>query len=218
MTEATTALIQVAPDQDTRIQALFNESLDLQRYAEARIILIDDDLKSATDDLAIIAGLRKSIEEKRKEYTSPIREHLDVINEAFKAFTLPLIEADTINRDKVKAYRVEQERIIQEAQDIEAKKMELAKREMELKGEISVDLSPVPAPPPLPNQVRTDLGSTSVVKNRKYRVVDFALLPDQYKIENSVLLGRVVKSGIPEIPGVEIYTEDSLRVTATKVR
>jgi len=52
------------------------------------------------------------------------------------------------------------------------------------------------------------------MKIRKYRVINFAELPDQYKIENSALLNKVVKAGIHEIPGVEIYLEDTLRTTS----
>jgi len=67
--------------------------------------------------------------------------------------------------------------------------------------------------PEAPKRIHTDMGSSGTMKIRKYRVVSFAELPDQYKIENSALLNKVVKAGIPSIPGVEIYLEDTLRVS-----
>ncbi len=208
-----TALISIAPEVDEKVISLYNEGIKLKEYAEKRVITGDAELRDATDDLSIIAKVKKAIEGKRKEYVDPIRFYLDSVNQFFKDFTSPLTDADTINRSKIKDYRAEIDRQIKEAAAIEAEKMELARREAALNnGEITVDLNPVPAPLPAPRKVSTNLGSTSTFMVRKYRVVDFSKLPDQYKIENSALLNRVVKAGIPEIPGVEIYEEEAIRV------
>jgi hypothetical protein len=123
------AMIKVNPAGEVAIQGLYNEALILKEYAVARVILIDADLKPATEDLSIIGGLRKAIEEKRSEYVKPIRTHLDTINEAFKKFTAPLVEADAVNRDKMKAYKAEIDRKRREAEEIEAEKYKLAQRE-----------------------------------------------------------------------------------------
>jgi hypothetical protein len=50
------------------------------------------------------------------------------------------------------------------------------------------------------------------MKIRKYKIVDFAKLPDEYKLENAVLLNKVTKAGVPTIAGVEFYYEDVLTV------
>ena len=93
-------------------------------------------------------------------------------------------------------------------------RLEAAKRDAALhNGELTESVNLVEVIPPTPTTIRTDLGSTGHMTIKKYRVINFAELPDQYKIENSVLLNKVVKAGIPSIPGVEIYTEDILRVS-----
>ena len=83
--ELTTALVKVRPQADEAVIALHEQSLKLEQYATALVITSDNDIKSATNDLSIISGLKKAIEEKRKEYTQPINDHLKAVNEAFKA-------------------------------------------------------------------------------------------------------------------------------------
>lgn len=78
------ALIKVAPEQDTAIQALYNQGTELLKFAEARIITSDADLSPATDDLSIIAGLKKKLEEKKREYINPIQAHLTAFREALR--------------------------------------------------------------------------------------------------------------------------------------
>lgn len=210
--QTTTALIQVNPASELAIQGLYAEALKLKQYALARVILIDADLKPATDDLSIIAGLRKAIEEKRAEYIKPIRGHLDTINEVFKQFTAPLVEADTLNRDKVKAYRAEQERKRTEAEAIEKEKLELARREQALTGEVTIDLTPGPTIEVV-NKVHTELGTASGFKVRRWEVITFSLVPDEYKMIDAGKVTKLVKAGISSISGIRIWSEESLRVT-----
>lgn len=63
----TTAVIKIAPAEDTAIKALFEESQSILRYAESRVIIANEDLNLATEDLSLIANLKKAIEEKRNE-------------------------------------------------------------------------------------------------------------------------------------------------------
>lgn len=208
----TVAVIQINPSSDVAVQSLYTEALKLKEYAVARVILIDADLKPATEDLSIIAGLRKAIEEKRTEYIKPIRTHLDTVNEAFKQFTLPLVEAFTLNNDKVKAYLAEQKRKRTEAEAIERERFELARREIALKGETTVDLTPVAAPEVI-KKIQTELGTVGITTNWKFEVVDFSQVPDEYKLVDATKIGKVVRAGLRSIPGVRIYSEESLRTT-----
>lgn len=208
-------MIKTDPAGEVAIQSLYTEALRLKGYAVARVILIDADLKPATDDLSIIAGLRKAIEEKRAEYIKPIRGHLDAINQTFKQFTAPLVEADTFNRDKVKAYRGAQELKRAEAEAIEKAKLELARREMALTGETTVDLTPVPAVEVV-NKISTGLGTASGFKVRKWEVEDLSKVPLEYLMVDAAKITKLVKAGLGAIPGLRIWEEESLRVTPNK--
>jgi len=214
--ETSTALIRVNPSSDAVCVGLFEEARKLQRYAEERAIISDEAVRFATEDLSLIAKLKKAIEDKRKEYTAPIKQHLDLITEAFKTITEPLAEADRITRSKIMAYRQEQERKAREAEEINRLRMEAAQKEMELKGELTESVNLVEAPPAPPAHVRTDVGMLGTTKIWKFEVTDFSLLPDRFKMENATLIGKVVRAGEREIPGVRIWSEDSLRVTTVK--
>jgi hypothetical protein len=215
ITDSTTAIIKVGPEHDPAVLALAGEAKRLRDYAIARILASDADLKPATDDLAIIAKVRKLLTERKSDYLKPIKAHIDAVNAAFNSIMAPLEDADQITRKQVLAYNAAVGKRRQEAEEINRKKAELAKQEAQFNGtgEITIDTTPVDIPASITN-VKTDMGMTSTMKVRKYRVIDFAKLPDQYKIENSALLNKVVKAGIPEIPGVEIFVEETLRVEA----
>ncbi len=211
-----TAIINISPESDLVILSLLAHANALRDIAEARVIANDTDLESAVNDLSIIANVKKSLIAKKAEYYKPIKAHLDAITAMFGTLLTPIEDADRITRAKYTAYTDEQKRRAREAEEINRQKQELARREAELnEGIITVDTASVEVPMPV-NKVRTDMGTAQTIKVRKYRVINFALLPDQYKIENSALLNKVVKAGIPEIDGVEIYIDEGLRVSPTR--
>lgn len=218
--EPGTALIKVGVDLDESAQRLHREGLAALECAKRRVIQKKEDLELATNDLAIIKNLREALEDKKKDYVGPIRDHLDAVNEAFKQLLAPFVEADQITRDKVKEYRIEQQKKADEAAAIEAEKLNLARREAEYSGtgEISVELGTVEAPPPVPKTVRTDVGTSGGRVQWKWRMVDFALVPDEYKILNHSLLTSFARStkGQREIPGIEIYPDTVVTVRSKK--
>lgn len=216
MSEITsTAIIKVNPQGDEAVLALVAEGQKLKSYAESRVILADTDVASATDDLSLLAKLKKAIEDKRKEYTGPVNAHLKTINDAFKVLTAPFDDADRITRGKVMAYRAEVERKRKETEEINRLRMEAAQREAALnQGEIKESIQIVEAPAAPPEHVRTDTGTLGMQDHWTFEVTDFALLPDEYKMVDSTKLGKVVRAGLHNIPGVRIWNEPTLRVTA----
>jgi len=217
MTQSNETLISlIDPTSDIEVINYHQEALKLKDYAEKRVIASIEDIRFATDDLSIISKLKKVMEEKRKEYIKPLQEKVKEINGAYKTFMEPIEVADKVTRQKILAFNAEQERQRQEQEEINRLRIEAAQKEMELKGELTESVDLVEVVPEV-KRVSTDMGTSGVMKIRKYRVINFAELPDQYKIENSALLNKVVKAGIQEIPGVEIYSEDTLRVTARSI-
>jgi len=211
-----TALVHIQPGMDDRVIALYLEGGRLKEYADALVVRNSDDVKRATDDLSTIAGIKKAIEEKRQEYLRPLLDYQKEINVAFKDFTEPLTQADTIMRQKVHDYRAEQERIRLEQERINRLREEAARAEMELKGEIAEPVGLVEVAPVAPTRYQTDVGILGTAITWRWELVDFALLPDRFKVENATLIGKVVRAGEREIPGVRIYSEETIRVTARK--
>ena len=216
MQELNTALVKVRPQADVAIIALHEQALRLQQYAEALVIASDDNIKSATNDLSIISGLKKAIEEKRKEYTQPINDHLNAVNGAFKVFTEPLNQADQITRHKILDYRAEQERIRQEQKEINRLRLEAAQKEMALKGELTESVELVETQPEQPNHYRAEAGTLGRATIWKWELVDISQVPSEYMMLDSAKVGKVVRAGLRLIPGIRIYPEETLKITTKK--
>ena len=207
-----TAVVSINPDSDVEIQDHYEEACKLRDYALQRVVQSLDDAQSANDDLSMIATLKKAMEAKKKEYTVPLEAHKKAIIASFQTLMQPIEEADRITRDKLIAYKQELSAKQAEEERINALRLEAARAEMDLKGEITkpVDLVEVSE---ISKRVSTNLGTSTVIKVPKWKVVNFSAVPDECKLIDGGKVTRLVKAGIGTIAGIEIYTEDSLRVT-----
>ena len=106
--DSSVAVINIAPADDLAVRDLKEEIIKLSNYATFRVIKCDDDLTPATDDLALIARLKKALKEKQDEYVKPIKAHLDKVQFVFKDLLACLDDIDKTNREKIAAYRAEQ--------------------------------------------------------------------------------------------------------------
>jgi len=211
--EQTTAVINIAPNLDEEILKLVGEAERLRVYAQSRVVNNTETLKSATEDLSFIAQVKKALEAKRTEYVKPINAHVKGINDTFKLITSPIEEADQLTRSKVNAYMAEERRKIAETEEVNRLRMEAARKEAALnEGELSESIDLIKAPAPPPSTVRTDVGSASTVMVKKWEVVNFEQVPGEYKMLDASRIGKVVKAGIPSIPGIRIWEEPTLRV------
>lgn len=199
---------------DSDIKTFYLEAVKLQEFAIERVIATAEDLKPATDDLSIIAKVKKALEEKWKGFVRPLQDHVKEINDAFKALMLPIGEADRITRDKILGFNKEQERIRQEQEEINRKRQEAAEAEMRLKGELSESVNLVEVAEEAPKRVSTEMGTTGQRMIKKWELVDMAQVPEEYKILDSARVTKVVKAGIPSIPGIRIYEEPIITVKA----
>uniref|UniRef100_A0A6M3JT63 Uncharacterized protein n=1 Tax=viral metagenome TaxID=1070528 RepID=A0A6M3JT63_9ZZZZ len=211
--ESSQAVIKVGPESDEKVIALTTEVNKLLVYASNLAVKTSEDVKKVTNDLGMVGHLSKAIEAKRIEYVAPIDEHKKAVNEVFKTLLTPLKAADTLMRDAVLAYRKREagERAKEEA--INRLRMDAAQKEMELKGELTQPVELVEERAEQPVRYRAEAATAGVAKIPKWELIDFALLPDRFKMENATLIGKVVRAGEREIPGVRIWLEESLRVT-----
>jgi len=204
-----TAVVKIAPEEDKAVIAIHEKSLRLEHYAKVLVLSSVDDVKRATNDLSIITGLKKAIEEKRREYTQPINEHLKAVNEAFKTLTEPLINANKLTKDKMLAYDAEVTRKRQEQEAINRKRQEAADMEAKLKGEVTEPVNLVEVTPLASKSVSTDMGTVSKTDCWKYEVIDFTLLPNEFKLPDTVMLNSIAKKyhNLKEIPGVRFFND-----------
>jgi len=216
MAEERTAIVRVDPVENSAYVALKAEVESFVSSAEKAEIATVEDREFATNDLSMLAKLKKSIADLRIEYLTPLKEYTDTINNAFKELTDPLSKADGIMRQKVLVFNQEQERIRREAEDLARQEKEIAERRARLNGEASKYV-PEPMPAIADQREVTDLGESNTRKVRKWEVEDFSKVPDECKVINSGYVTKLVKAGIVSIPGIKIWEEKTLVVEAVNV-
>lgn len=204
------------PGEDIEVHGYFEEAMKLLEYAECRHIATVEDVKLANDDLACIAKLKKAMDGKRKEYLEPLKAQTEAIRGTYDYLMMPVLQADRLTRVQILDFNKEQERIHLEQEDINRKRLEAAQQEMKLKGEITEPVNLVEVAPEPAKKVSTDMGTTGMVDHWKYEVIDFTLLPDEYKVADSSMLTAVARKhhDQKQVPGVRFYNEPFIAVRA----
>jgi hypothetical protein len=206
------------PGTDIEVIEWHRQGIGLQEYAESRVIKGLGDLKSANDDLTIIARLKKVMEDRRKQYVQPLNVQVKAINDNYKQLMQPVLEAERITKQKMLDFNAEQERIRREQEAVNRLRMEAAQKEAALnEGEISEPVKMVEVIAEAPRRVSTDMGSSGMRDNWTFEITDFAALPDDYKLANTAALNAFAKStkGARQIPGVRIFNQP---IIATRVK
>jgi len=201
-------VLALRPGEDIEAHNNYDEAVRLLEYAESRVITTLEDSKVATSDLSIISTLKKAMEAKRKEKLAPHEAEVKAIRDTYTFLMTPVLEAERITKEKQVAFLREQERIRREQEEINRKRLEAAEAEMRLKGELTESVNLVGVSE-APKRVTTALGSTGLVDHWKYEVVDFALIPDEYKTVDSSLLNAVARKHHDQklILGVRFFNE-----------
>lgn len=206
------ALIKVHPLQDDIIKTQVENAKSALEYAQKRVIKNLDDVKVATDDLAMIAKLKKSAKAYLGDYTKPIKTHLDNIKSDFDSIMKPLAEADSVTRDKILTYNRVQAELRRKQEEAERAAREAAEAEMEANGELSKAILTIENKAQPVMEAHANVGNLNTAKVWKFEVEDFAALPDDYKVADMVKIRKVVIAGV-KIPGVKAWQEDQLRIT-----
>ncbi|MDP2719571.1 MAG: hypothetical protein Q8P44_07065 [Dehalococcoidia bacterium] len=214
-----TAIIMVEPKRDEKVLAFYKEGVRLKQFAEARVIKTVEDMKSATEDLVLLKGIKKSLVDKWAEYIGPFKEHLELLNNSFKAYIAPLVEADTITREKMKTFDIYIEQERQKAEQLNRDALDVAKRQATANyGEFTVETTPVGVPMALPKTIRTDVGSAGKRDYWDWEVTDIKLIPLEYFTINEKMISAVVRAskGKMIIPGIRMFNNPGLVIRTRK--
>jgi hypothetical protein len=210
--------VEVLPiESDERFQTLAGDALEL--FARAHEIEIVDDASDleAKQFLVQVTTARKRWDELRHWFVDPQNAHIKAINNLFKAQASPVDEAESVLRGKVGVYfhtrqeaaRKEQERLRKLA---EARNARQAVRAEERGEEPPALIFPLPTVATPEKTTHTESGSVTVRKVWRFRVVDPTQVPDEYKVVDERKIGAVVKAGIRNIAGVEIFEIEEVAV------
>jgi len=199
-------------EQDERVQELSQGSIELLQRAQSIEIVDDESDFAAVEFLAQVKTARKRWDELRHWFTDPLETQKKRIIAKFKAGDDPLAATEKIVGQKHLTWTIAQREAARKEQERLRKLAEAKQARQAAKAEEKgLDAPPVVIPMPTvqapPKTVRTESGSVTIRTTWKHEVLDMAALPDEYKMPDAVKLGKVVRAGVREIPGVRIYEE-----------
>ena len=212
---STEATIALRPGEDIEAHGYFDEARQMLDYAERRVIKTLEDARVATDDLSLIAKLKKAMEAKRKEKLAPHEAEVKAIRDTYNFLMAPVLEAERITKSKQTSFLQEQERIRREQEEINRKRMEAAEAEMKLKGELteSVNLIEVSE---APVKVSSSMGSSGLTDHWTYEVVDPLAVPREYLVIDTAMLTSIARRyhDAKVIPGIKFINKPYLATRA----
>jgi len=175
--------------------------------------ITDDETSGRAGDLVkLLTAAAKKLDEVRDGKVRPLNEEVRAINASFKGIAGQIADAKAAVGGKITAYLTEKQREIKRLADIAAKEAqekalaEAAAREAEgdkVSAEQALEAA-ITAPVAVHVQSRGNYGSTTSLRSTwSAKVVDFAALPDTYKVADMSTLGALARGSRPAIPGVE---------------
>lgn len=202
-----------------------NRTLTVPQQAKLLTINNAEDYQAAGELLITIKSLRKEIDETFDPIISKAHAaHKEAVSKK-KQVDAPLVEAEGILKPRIAAYLNEQEKKRREEEH--RSRLEAARRAEEerlaeaikaeeagAKEEVEQILNqPTYLPPPviLPSTAPKISGIASR-KTWKFEIIDPKLVPDEYKIVDSVKIGKVVRAlgSQCRIPGIQVYEETNI--------
>jgi hypothetical protein len=215
--------INIAPIDVSKAQEVTIEAQNINTHAGALAIKTQVEYEDASAFLKRIKTKYNEIEATRKSITQPLDQAKKNIMDLFRKPLELLRQAEGVAKRSILTYMDEQERIRREQEEKLAREAEKKRKELEAKAEAAREagketkaeqyeekannvVAPVLAP-------TVEQAKGQAVKLQwSAKVIDFAKLPDNYKLPNMPMLNKVAQAtkGQVPIPGVEFKSEKIL--------
>lgn len=197
----------------------------LQNKANEIVVTDNESYTVAADIVAKLKESGSKIKSLKESITKPLNDALKNARSMFAPAEEDCEKAESIIKTKMLNFKREQDRKAREEEEKIAKKLEEEKAKLDAKveaGEITSEKADekfakklekteekIESIDRVDNTVKGKVGSVSIRKVRKVRIINDSIIPRKYLIVDEVSVRRDALSGI-EIPGVEVYEEESL--------
>lgn len=194
------------PDiQDKEVMAIQKEAGDIISRAQNYLITSNSSYEDAGNIVSWIAQSLKKIEERRKFFTQPLNHQIKNINQLFKGYSEPFVQADKIVRAKMITYRQEQEqKRLEEEKKMKKEAEKIAKKE-------GIDVSEVMASQDA-QEAPSATDKTSIRKIWTFEILDIAKIPRQFLMPDETSIRNAIRSGVRKIAGVKIFEKDIVTI------
>lgn len=184
------------------IEQIEKNNQSITERATSLVIADEKTQNEAVDYLSGIARAKKDLEEKRVFFVKPLNDQVKKINEFFKKYSTPLLEADGILRRKMVDYRTVLRKIEEEKN---RKALELAKSVGIEQEELDMEVKPEAA--------KTESGTVSGRKVMRFELVDENKVPREYLTVDASKIRKGIAAGVREIDGIRIWEDEDISVT-----
>lgn len=188
----------------------------LANRALAHVVNSEAALTTANGLLGDLKASLTNIESSRTFLTKPLRDHVKRIEAQYKPVVDQLEAADEALRNKVLAFYAERQKA---ADEVAAKEREAAEKAADKgKDEVAAEHALKAVEVQSAASVKTmvaDNASVQVRKGWNFEVEDLGKVPAEYMTLDEKAVRTAIKSGLRTIPGIRIFEENSLAVTAT---
>lgn len=189
------------------MQEELKKEVDLVLYENQSIVVGNkEEYSNAGDVLKLVKNKVKSLEDKRKEYTSGLVAQKKAIDDDFKEMQKPLKELiEKIDNVMVVWNIAEQKRLNKEQKKLEDEALEKLKES----GESDVDVEII-------NEGlksnRGDIATSTMTQNYTFEVENIDEVPREYLIVDQVKVGKIVREskGKTKIAGIKNITTNKI--------
>lgn len=179
----------------------------------------------ATELLNLVKNKFKEVENKKISIVKPIKDSVKLIEKEFKLILDPLENLESIIKSEIRRDYIAREeearkaRLKAEAEEqrkLNSKKLQdqlnsdnelqraLAQNKIE-----QIKQDTIIKAPEASRTILTGTGTASIKKIKRYEIIDFSKLSDEYKMIDAGKITAAIRSGKLEIPGLRIY-EDTI--------
>lgn len=227
--------IQLLEERESGKLALFlSEIEDITRAWTRDVPKTTKEAASLTELLARAKVAHEELESMRKERVRPLIAEKASIDTLFKTVTDPLdslitagkraynawtaAERARVEREEAERRRAMEAAALKEQEALaraEAAKTDAARKKALADAEKASQAQAaalVQAPAPAARGIRTDTGTVSSREVWKFEIVKPELVPRQYLEVSDGLIRTAVRSGVRQIPGVNIFPEDQAQI------
>lgn len=188
---------------------------DLVAQAAWMSVTTPDEEEAAIDAVKEGKAIAARIKGIRDYITKPLKAQVKLIEAPFNLAIKMADEIEETLKPKMTAFYLERTAAARKAAEEADTKRREAEAVQAATGspftEVGPDDDEVIEEPAQTSRTWSGAKSTYIEK-KKGRVIDFALLPDEYKLPDESKINRAVADGII-IPGIEVYTEVTSRIS-----
>jgi len=183
------------------IQVLEKQVSPLVEKANGYVIDSVEVVDEASAFLKQVKDAETNIEQSRLKITAPLNQSLKQANDLFRNLRAPLEQARNLLTGKILAWKQAETRRI-EAEEAKARKLQ------DYHESVGHNVSA----PKVLERLDNKIGNTQTVKRWTYQIEDVTLIPRDYLMINTSLIGQAIREGVRTIPGIKIYQEESLSI------